>query len=332
MKSSNFKLYTIAIPTINRVLLLKNLLNDLNNQIVKFDLINDVEIIVSDNSDNFETKEMIEELINQLNIDIKYYRNENILKKTSEFHSFDTNIDNLFRKSNTNYTWILGDDDYITENAVKVVFDIIKNLREKFINIYIDSLRPFTNISDDIITNDKNNFFKITKFRSGAVTANIFNTTVWRETIHQKDLGTGWIHSIYLVKNLGREKSYIYKDSLKGEYINLQEHKSSQIYKKVLNNDFYFNAYLNKLLILHTLKNYGFSNELIKLAYNYHYNKFFYRLMSFKYKGLILNAGVKKKFLKATYNLGLLRYFYYYSMYLMPVNVLKFYRNFIKKN
>ena len=49
MKSLEFKTYTIAIPTINRTSLLKNLLNDLYNQIKKFDLIDHIEIIVSDN-------------------------------------------------------------------------------------------------------------------------------------------------------------------------------------------------------------------------------------------------------------------------------------------
>ena len=52
--------------------------------------------------------------------------------------------------------------------------------------------------------------------------------------------------------------------------------------------------------------------------------------MSFKSKGLEINKSVKEKFFSATNNLGLMRYFYYYSMYLMPNNMVKFYKKFIK--
>ena len=62
---------TIAIPTINRPLLIKKLLINLHTQIKKYNLFDSTEIVVSDNSSNRETEIIVNDLTKSFDLKIK---------------------------------------------------------------------------------------------------------------------------------------------------------------------------------------------------------------------------------------------------------------------
>lgn len=314
---------TIAIPTINRPLLIKKLLINLHTQIKNYNLFDSTEIVVSDNSSNKETEIIVNDLNKSFDLKIFYTKNININKSKSQAHSFDSNVDNLFKNSNSKYIWVVGDDDFISDNAIFIINKIIQDNNYTFTNIYIDSLKPFTDIPNDIITDNKNEFCKITEFRSGGITANVFNRELWLKNISELDYGSGWIHIIYLIKNLGKEKSYIYRDSLKDEYINFDKYKNDKKYKKVFNNNYYFLAFLNNLELLYSMKNFNFDEKIVDYAFSLQYKNFTYRILSFKFKGLEINLKLLKKFLIATRNLGIFKYYYLFVLILVPKWILK---------
>ncbi len=318
---------TIAIPTINRPSLIKNLLYDLDKQINNLNLLNDIEIVVSDNSENNQTELIINDLNRNFNIKINYYKNNSDQRLISQAHSFDSNVNNLFKNSTSKYVWVVGDDDFIKEDALNIINKIILKNRSIFTNIYVDSLKPYTDLSDDIITHDKSYFCKLTKFRSGHIAANIFNREIWLSSISQDDYGSGWIHNIYLIKNLGKNKTYIYRDSLKDEYINFEKYKYDKKYKKVFNNNYYFIAFLNNLELLHSMNNYDFDNEAILYGFNLQYKNFLSTILSFKHKGVQINKKILKKFLKSTRNLGFKRYFYVFILIFFPSWILRLLKN-----
>ena len=100
-------LLSIAIPTRNRHTFLDKSLKSLNEQIKEIDSI--IEIIVSDNSDNDLTKDIVKKY-NSLNLNIIYKRNLNNIGS-------DANVAQCFNMSNGKYVHIFCDDDIYYKNT-----------------------------------------------------------------------------------------------------------------------------------------------------------------------------------------------------------------------
>lgn len=120
---------TICIPTYNRADVLDFLLNELYNQI-EFNNFNDVKIAVSDNSTNDDTKKLL--LSKEKYHDLVYNKNienlgafGNLIKVTSMVVS--------------EFVWVLGDDDFVTPNAVKNIYTELKNCNQYIDFIFLNS-------------------------------------------------------------------------------------------------------------------------------------------------------------------------------------------------
>jgi len=101
---------TIAIPTYNRNdILLKNiklLLPQLNNQ---------CKLIIIDNCSDFPVKETLKDILSDFkNIEIK---------RNSINIGGNANIMRCFEYCETPYLWILGDDDPVKEDAIRIIFN-----------------------------------------------------------------------------------------------------------------------------------------------------------------------------------------------------------------
>ena len=128
MDNSYVKL-TICIPTYNRKEKLLQCLDHLCPHIT-----NEILVIVRDNaSSNYNCKEEIQPYVHKYGI--QYVRNDvNV--------GMEGNIAKCFEFCETQWLWILGDDDWINSSAVKLVLDAIdKNPQALFIkfNSYINS-------------------------------------------------------------------------------------------------------------------------------------------------------------------------------------------------
>jgi glycosyltransferase involved in cell wall biosynthesis len=118
---------TIAIPTYNRAKYLNRCLHYVTSQISKNE--NTLELIVSDNNSNDETKEIVQNYIN-LGYNIKYFKNE-------VNHGPDINIDKCYELASGKYVLALGDDDIIISNSINKLLDILK--QDDYGVIYLNS-------------------------------------------------------------------------------------------------------------------------------------------------------------------------------------------------
>lgn len=103
-------LLSICIPTYNRLKYLQEAITEIMRQIPE-DFINSVELCVSDNDSSDGTGEYIEQLINRSLIIIKYQKNEKNLGP-------DWNFIKAMQMASGKFSWLMGDDDVLAENAM----------------------------------------------------------------------------------------------------------------------------------------------------------------------------------------------------------------------
>ena len=193
---------TIAIPTYNRVDKLTRILQLIQDEIIKLNLSNDMEILVSDNSDaKFEG---IHGVIEQ---PIKYIWNETNV-------GFDRNVLNCVANSNTKYVWLFGDDDILETN---ILIDVIDRLKAQSPILSILKFGQF-NISNSLEYMPQ---VKMWHELSGAdeMSKLILESAKLTNYVIRKDLavlnivdleryiGTGWMHQILAIESLHNSSS-----------------------------------------------------------------------------------------------------------------------------
>lgn len=106
------KLLTVAIPTYNRAKYLKRTLESVVSQYEER-----VEIIVSDNASEDNTRQVVEEL--SASAPIRYIRNEKNMGAEANFLQ-------CYRVATGDFILLLGDDDLIVENRLATMLDYIE--------------------------------------------------------------------------------------------------------------------------------------------------------------------------------------------------------------
>ena len=110
----------IYIPTYNRLEKLKVCLNSVINAISGYE--NEVAIHVSDNNSSDGTSQFLQSLNISDKVNLKFDRNSTnigLVKNVVKVFDFDT--------SNYEFTWIIGDDDYLLKNSIGRLIDAIKS-------------------------------------------------------------------------------------------------------------------------------------------------------------------------------------------------------------
>lgn len=173
-------LLTIAIPTYNRAEKLLNTLNNLIAQIIFSKLENDVEIVISDNASEDNTKETVEKLQKQYkNIHIRYSCNNKNLGWE--------NLKIAPHLANGKYVWICSDDDIYDKNLVNMLLETIKK-KPELSYIYIPTIQ--TNIKENGIKTLKEMLLKNGMF-GALISSNVFK----REEIQNiKPKSMTWYH------------------------------------------------------------------------------------------------------------------------------------------
>jgi glycosyltransferase involved in cell wall biosynthesis len=105
------------IPTYNRPAQLCILVESILAQLEP------VTILISDNSDNYETKNAVEQikLMNFSHANIVYTKNDGNI-------GYDANIRNLLHICNTKYMWFVGDDDIVVAGSISLVKQQLKRV------------------------------------------------------------------------------------------------------------------------------------------------------------------------------------------------------------
>jgi glycosyltransferase involved in cell wall biosynthesis len=145
------KILTIGIPTWNRCALLKDLLDQLISQIVKFGLESKIEVLVSNNGSEDDTESLVKSC-----------------RRIHKFITYNNNGTNIGAKENVlkamelasgKFWMMLGDDDRIHSDCLPALIEFLEN--EKDVGVVLDSENfkktPFGKIADitlhDLIEN-----------------------------------------------------------------------------------------------------------------------------------------------------------------------------------
>lgn len=211
-------LLSICIPTYNRGNFLDIALSRISIAVQGFE--NKVEIIVSDNNSNDNTKEVLE----------KYHR---IFKFSSFKNEVNIGLNHnllllIDKYASGKYCWLLGDDDFIYYNSLEVIIPILETTNVDFINFdfdYVASISelPFKISCTDIKENNYCSFEELTSISLNPgnvlftfISANIFKLDLVKyvdKDYISKDLWSG-LDSLfplsYIYSSLMKDKKAVY--------------------------------------------------------------------------------------------------------------------------
>ena len=130
MNPSKIPILSIGIPTFNRHLRLKELLQSIVDQ--QNIVTEEVEVFVSDNSPGEEAKSIVSSFNGKIQ-NLRYHKN-------SKNIGADANILQLFKMSRGEYVWIMPDDDlFATPQSVKNVVDKIQSTKVQLTYLNLNS-------------------------------------------------------------------------------------------------------------------------------------------------------------------------------------------------
>lgn len=150
------KKLAICIPTYNRSYHLENCLNSILNN---GKIISEIEISISDNNSTDETKTIIEKY--------KKYFEINYNQNTKNI-GVAKNILKSVEISNSEFCWVIGDDDMLLSNAIEQVLELMKKYKNAdyfYVNSYHFNSKILKNYKHPINTDDlPKNLTKFSKF------------------------------------------------------------------------------------------------------------------------------------------------------------------------
>lgn len=273
------KKLSIAIPTYNRCSELKKTLENFIMQIVYNELINDVEIVISDNCSNDDTEDYVRSVLFKYPNLINYSRN---LKNIS----WD-NIKKVADISNGEYIWFCGDDDIYFHDSVKRLMQILYNNNVDCIYLNQVNTRGYiTPVEFDEVV-DMNRFFSIVRQDPEFIST----VVIKKSKINKNIKNNTWYHMACLLYLNPYDKFYItqlpfvYNKPSKRNWVN---HKNLVYYtvdaleciaysnadentKKLLNN--IYKILLKKRIViakLASVKDIDFKELSVKLKYLLH--------------------------------------------------------------
>ena len=125
----DYKKLSICIPTYNSS---KSLTNCLQS-IASCQMHNEIQICISDNASNDQTKEIVYKYKSKLNI---------------KYHRFDANMGrvknylNVVDMADSTFTWLIGDDDLLAPNSIEKILQLIQ-INSEIDFFYIDDIKDW---------------------------------------------------------------------------------------------------------------------------------------------------------------------------------------------
>lgn len=262
-------LLTIGIPTYNNPKGLERQLKNFATQIKEKSLQDKVEILVSDNSDNDETKHVIKSFLGT-DIQLAYIKNPfNI--------GYDRNVDQVLSKSAGDYCWTLSDNDPVEANAIEKIIYLLESNTE-IGHIIIDTTKKipgpkiYSNYEALVLDNDN-------VLTGGMISQNIFNTHLLPKD-RAKYYDNLWFH-LSLLLEIGAKKTFLSVPSI------FLDNDDKECRWAV--NGTTFITYTNLLTILKELEQMGYSNGFAKNQIHQLKKGFSRQIITGKLHGLKVN-------------------------------------------
>lgn len=200
---------TICIPTYNRAILLKGLIENIYSEIDKCKKADDIQILVVDGNSEDNTTEIIHEL--QAKGNIKYFRR-------AERVGIDRDILKCVELADGKYCWLFSDDDRMTTGAISYLLDTLKeneNVTGCFCNrISYDfqmekevgeaSGWPGKIFNNNRIFTDKSECFKFIGMDFGFISSQVVKRSEWQKVAESNDFGDLYFSYYLMVHIIGK--------------------------------------------------------------------------------------------------------------------------------
>lgn len=162
------KILSICMPTYNRAAVLDGALEALEKAVKQIDS-SEIELVISDNCSPDNTKEIVQKYIER-GMPIAYTCNKENL-------GINGNMEQCFKLAKAKYVWVLGDDDYIRQDALKIILDKIRNKDYGLVHIHLKYVLANANFHTPYIEFEQvEEFFKCISIGFTFMTANIVAT------------------------------------------------------------------------------------------------------------------------------------------------------------
>ncbi|MFC2426221.1 MAG: glycosyltransferase family 2 protein [Capnocytophaga leadbetteri] len=163
------KILSICIPTYNRAAILDGALEAIEKALRQIDS-SEIELVISDNCSPDNTKEVVQKYKEKGLPISTYIRNEENL-------GIIGNIKQCFKLAKGKYVWVLGDDDYIRQDTLKIILDKIQNKDYGLVHIHLKYVLANANFHTPYIEFEQvEEFFKCISIGFTFITANIVAT------------------------------------------------------------------------------------------------------------------------------------------------------------
>lgn len=189
------KILSICIPTYNRKKKLKRLVDCICSQ--SSDLEGKIEICISDNASTDGTRQYIEELKESTSIEINVIFND--MNK-----GMDANIISALELAGSEYLWIMGDDDYISEGGLKKLVKFLEKItaNENINLVYLTLSRQKLSKEEinDIISSEE-----MFKSPNGFMSTNVIRRKAFErigKVMIRRGIGSGYEHA-WVIRLLG---------------------------------------------------------------------------------------------------------------------------------
>ena len=204
-------LLTISIPTYNRPNFLEKCLDKiiLSTAELNENLKSDFQILISDNSDNNLTGELIRSK--------KYHELSIVYKKNDRNIGSDANIAQCLSAPRSKYVMLLGDDDYITKYALFEILTTISNSDYtigcvEFFGLYNNEERNPKKKKKKLEVYNNAELFIRRNIKLSFISGLIFNRELYEESIVNKGIGTNLVHfklALHQMGNTGLPSFYL---------------------------------------------------------------------------------------------------------------------------
>lgn len=186
------QLLSICIPTYSRPALLRQTLSILINQVNTYE----IQIIISDNSEDTLTENVVKEL-SSIYSHLLYFKNDKNI-------GIDRNFLNVAQHAQTTWIWFFGDDDLPLPGAVDRVLSEIKNAGD--INFFLANSKSMsadlqnelnenlTGFKEDKVYRDHNQALREVSWYSTFIGAYIVRKETWTSVEPSKYLDTAFVH------------------------------------------------------------------------------------------------------------------------------------------
>lgn len=197
----NNKILSICIPTFDRASKLKSCLENIFKQLVVDNILDNIEVVISDNNSSDETYLVVKEFMDKYD-NISYFKNNLNL-------GFDRNVDIVITKAVGNFAWIIADDEYTRDNSINLVLNILQSNSDV---AFIAMCDEYQKIKGDYeCFSNGSDCLKSIGIFSGGVSRCIYNRS-FLPADRDKYYDNHWIHLSIAMEMVANRKMIIMKN------------------------------------------------------------------------------------------------------------------------